>query len=128
MAVLIGPKYTPDLSRISVQKRHKLSPIPTVVRDAESAALDHSARTTDGSYGAALRCKRMSSRDENDRSLAGLCTSCRHAEQITSARGSTFYLCRLSFTDPGFAKYPVLPVLACRGYLRISAHRVEQRG
>jgi len=47
----------------------------------------------------------------------GLCTSCVHAKVITSSRGSVFYLCQLSFTDPRFAKYPVLPVIACSGYL-----------
>ena len=46
----------------------------------------------------------------------GLCATCRHVETIVSARGSTFYLCRLSLTDPRFAKYPTLPVLACEGY------------
>ena len=46
----------------------------------------------------------------------GLCAQCRHVERITSARGSTFYLCRLSTTDPRFPKYPALPVLACEGY------------
>jgi hypothetical protein len=50
-----------------------------------------------------------------DRSI-GLCAQCRHVERIISARGSTFYLCRLSATDPRFPKYPVLPVLACEGY------------
>jgi len=46
----------------------------------------------------------------------GLCATCRHVETIVSARGSTFYLCRLSLTDPRFSKYPTLPVLACEGY------------
>jgi hypothetical protein len=36
---------------------------------------------------------------------------------ITSSRGALFYLCRLSLTDPAFARYPQLPVLACRGYV-----------
>jgi hypothetical protein len=48
---------------------------------------------------------------------AGLCASCVNAEVVTSSRGSVFYLCRLSFTDPGFPKYPPLPVLQCRGYV-----------
>ena len=48
---------------------------------------------------------------------AGLCASCRFAEIITSSRGSTFYLCTLSATDPAFRRYPVLPVLPL---LRIS--------
>jgi hypothetical protein len=47
---------------------------------------------------------------------AGLCTNCTHARRIESARGSVFFLCQLSVTDPRFAKYPRLPVLSCRGY------------
>jgi hypothetical protein len=46
----------------------------------------------------------------------GLCAACGHAQVVTSARGSTFYLCRLSEVDPGFARYPVLPVTSCPGY------------
>jgi hypothetical protein len=46
----------------------------------------------------------------------GLCVKCRHVETIVSTRGSTFYLCQLSLTDPRFPKYPTLPVLACAGY------------
>jgi hypothetical protein len=46
----------------------------------------------------------------------GLCFDCRHARVIRSDRGSIFYLCRLSATDPRFAKYPRLPVLSCAGY------------
>jgi hypothetical protein len=47
---------------------------------------------------------------------AGLCASCRFAEIVTSSRGSTFSLCRLSQTDPAFRRYPVLPVRHCSGY------------
>ena len=47
---------------------------------------------------------------------AGLCASCQHAQVVTSARGSTFLLCRLSFVDARFAKYPALPVRQCSGY------------
>jgi hypothetical protein len=36
---------------------------------------------------------------------------------VESARGSTFYLCRLSFSDPRFARYPPLPVLSCAGFV-----------
>jgi hypothetical protein len=35
---------------------------------------------------------------------------------VESDRGSIFYLCRLSFSDPEFPKYPRLPVLRCAGY------------
>jgi hypothetical protein len=47
---------------------------------------------------------------------AGLCESCRHARRIESDRGSVFYLCELSTSDPRFAKYPALPVIQCPGY------------
>ena len=51
-----------------------------------------------------------------DDDRAGLCASCVHAQLVTSSRGSTFYLCRLSFTDPRFPRYPPLPVVTCAGY------------
>ena len=47
---------------------------------------------------------------------AGLCDSCAHTQVITSSHGSVFHLCRLSFTDPRFPRYPPLPVLQCVGY------------
>jgi hypothetical protein len=46
----------------------------------------------------------------------GLCAACRHARVVQSARGSTFYLCRLAEVDARFARYPRLPVLKCAGY------------
>jgi hypothetical protein len=49
---------------------------------------------------------------------AGLCADCRHARPVTSGRGSTFWRCGLSDTDPSFPKYPRLPVLACPGFAR----------
>ena len=45
----------------------------------------------------------------------GLCFGCRHARVVETPR-STFWLCRLSETDPRFDKYPRLPVLACDGH------------
>ena len=46
----------------------------------------------------------------------GLCSGCLHMREIRSDRGSTFYMCQLSATDPRFPKYPRLPVLQCLGY------------
>ncbi|HEV8612583.1 MAG TPA: hypothetical protein VGQ73_03670 [Gemmatimonadales bacterium] len=46
----------------------------------------------------------------------GLCSSCVHSRRITSGKGGTFWLCRLAERDPSFPKYPILPVLRCRGY------------
>jgi hypothetical protein len=46
----------------------------------------------------------------------GLCVTCRHARVIESDRGSRFYFCERSKTDPAFPRYPRLPVVACIGY------------
>lgn len=52
---------------------------------------------------------------------AGLCDDCVFCTIVRSDRGSEFYQCRLSFTDPAFPKYPRLPVLQCRGYVPVEA-------
>jgi hypothetical protein len=49
---------------------------------------------------------------------AGLCASCRHVQVVTSSRESIFYRCLMADVDPAFRRYPVLPVLTCRGYER----------
>jgi hypothetical protein len=54
--------------------------------------------------------------DKDDVPQVGLCLSCAFAQRIESARGSVFYLCQRSRTDPAFPKYPHLPVLQCAGY------------
>jgi hypothetical protein len=53
---------------------------------------------------------------ESDRMKVGLCADCRNAARIESDRGSVFWRCELSLTDPRFPKYPRLPVLTCAGY------------
>jgi hypothetical protein len=45
----------------------------------------------------------------------GLCESCERARVVRGAR-SQFWMCRLSETDPRFARYPRLPVIECSGY------------
>ncbi len=50
----------------------------------------------------------------------GLCADCQFMRQIESDRGSIFYFCQRSATDPSFPKYPRLPVLQCAGYERIA--------
>ena len=52
--------------------------------------------------------------DEHAR--VGLCFACRYGRVIVSDRGSRFYFCERSKTDPRFPKYPPLPVVACAGY------------
>jgi hypothetical protein len=46
----------------------------------------------------------------------GLCARCANVQLVASARGSRFYLCRLSTVDPAFPRYPTLPVVACGGF------------
>jgi hypothetical protein len=50
---------------------------------------------------------------ESDR--VGLCFVCRHARRVPTPP-ITYWLCRLSSTDPRFDKYPRLPVRACPGF------------
>lgn len=45
----------------------------------------------------------------------GLCGRCRHCQLVETAR-SVFYLCRLSFSDSRFRKYPPIPVHVCAGF------------
>jgi hypothetical protein len=58
---------------------------------------------------------------EDWRDPIGLCAVCRHARVVQTARGSTFYLCRLAESDPRYARYPRLPVLRCAGYQALVA-------
>ncbi|HEV2417559.1 MAG TPA: hypothetical protein VGX94_07130 [Terriglobia bacterium] len=51
-------------------------------------------------------------------SPAGLCGACCHVRVVRSDRGSVFYQCRRSLTDPTYPAYPRIPVLQCEGYER----------
>jgi len=46
----------------------------------------------------------------------GLCISCQHLRLVHTDRGSVFYQCQRSMTDPRYPKYPRLPVLHCPGH------------
>jgi hypothetical protein len=50
------------------------------------------------------------------RDAVGLCASCNHVKVTISDKGSTFYFCLRSSTEPTFPKYPRLPVVQCIGY------------
>jgi hypothetical protein len=50
------------------------------------------------------------------RPRAGLCERCRHQRVIRNTRGSSFSMCERSKTDPGYPKYPRLPVVECAGF------------
>jgi hypothetical protein len=47
----------------------------------------------------------------------GLCVSCQHVRIVKSGRGSVFWMCERGLRkEPGFTKYPRLPVMACAGF------------
>ena len=46
----------------------------------------------------------------------GLCSVCRFAQTQRSARGGTFWRCLRADEDPGFLRYPPLPVRRCAGF------------
>ena len=46
---------------------------------------------------------------------AGLCGQCAWSRRVPAAV-STFIMCTRALTDAAFAKYPPLPVRACRGF------------
>jgi predicted CoA-binding protein len=45
----------------------------------------------------------------------GLCGDCRHAREVP-ADTATYWLCRRAADDASFARYPRLPIRACRGF------------
>lgn len=53
---------------------------------------------------------------EPPRPAVGLCSSCAHQQLVPNTRGSLFSLCRRSKEDPGYPRYPRLPVIACPGH------------
>jgi hypothetical protein len=46
----------------------------------------------------------------------GVCFFCQHTQLVRTDRGSVFYQCQRSATDPRYPKYPRLPVPRCPGY------------
>ncbi len=56
---------------------------------------------------------------------AGLCGRCGHSRVIRTRKGSVFRFCRKSEQDPGYPRYPPLPVLACRGFEEEGGSGVE---
>jgi len=58
--------------------------------------------------------------DEDRRRLAayaGLCAGCAHL-QVLRSRRSTFVRCGRADDEPGFERYPPLPVRECPGFER----------
>ncbi len=57
----------------------------------------------------------------------GLCSGCRHARKVRSARGSRFWLCARAADDRSLRKYPALPRLNCHAFAQ-QARRPSVRG
>jgi hypothetical protein len=51
---------------------------------------------------------------QDDSEDVGLCAGCRHARVVETPR-SRFWMCGRAASEPRFARYPRLPVLACEG-------------
>ena len=64
---------------------------------------------------------KVESRKESDVPKTGLCATCSHVKENRNDRGSVFFYCRKSESDPAFPKYPPLPVRVCPGYERVTA-------
>lgn len=58
----------------------------------------------------------MSKTSKAEQPRIGLCIDCQYMRKITSARGSIFYQCGRSASNPNFPKYPRVPVIECSGY------------
>ncbi len=53
---------------------------------------------------------------DRERWSLGICCDCRFAKRIETGKGSRFLLCRRSEIDPGYPRYPRLPVSSCAGH------------
>ena len=53
-----------------------------------------------------------------ERERVGLCFTCQHVRLVRTDKGSVFFHCQRSETDPRYPKYPRLPVIHCPGYER----------
>ncbi|WP_235963775.1 SRPBCC family protein [Tautonia rosea] len=47
---------------------------------------------------------------------ASLCRSCVSKRDVVTGKGSRFFLCERSKTDPNYPKYPMQPVASCPGF------------
>ena len=47
---------------------------------------------------------------------AGLCNRCRWQRVVRTTRGSAFSLCERSRQEPGYPRYPRIPVERCPGF------------
>ena len=73
-------------------------------------------RANGGERGGDREPEARAPRDDGPRTPRGLCPDCVHVQRITSERGSTFLLCRLSKVDARFPRYPPQPRMVCPGF------------
>jgi hypothetical protein len=56
-------------------------------------------------------------RNRREAERVGLCLTCQFSRVIVNDRGTRFYFCERSKTDPRFPRYPALPIVTCAGYV-----------
>jgi hypothetical protein len=57
----------------------------------------------------------------------GLCDRCTHQRLVRSGRGATFSMCEIGLRDPGWPKYPGMPVTACPRFSERPPDASDQR-
>jgi hypothetical protein len=87
---------------------------------SSSAWLSRASRFHRGIHRFAI-LKTMTGTNDQEAGRVGLCATCQFMRRMASDKGSVFYLCERSKTDPSFPKYPRLPILQCRGYEAVQA-------
>ncbi|MEZ4826909.1 MAG: hypothetical protein R3C61_11600 [Bacteroidia bacterium] len=45
-----------------------------------------------------------------------LCHTCAFMREVSNKRGSIFFQCEKSRSNPSYARYPMQPVWTCKGY------------
>ena len=46
----------------------------------------------------------------------GLCAVCAHSRHLEARKGTEYWSCERSRSDPRFVQYPPLPVMRCAGF------------
>jgi hypothetical protein len=57
--------------------------------------------------------------------MQSLCEHCAFMREVVTPKGSRFLLCRISQTDPNYARYPPQPIVRCAGY-RVRPERTDE--
>jgi hypothetical protein len=53
---------------------------------------------------------------ENGQPPPGLCADCAFVHRNETRKGTVYWRCTRAASDPGFPRYPRLPVISCPGF------------